>query len=381
MKKFVIICDSFKGCLSSDDVEKSIEEGILQEYPSAKVCCIPMADGGEGMLDVMMRLSGGKTVKVNSHDALMRPIQTQYGVLNDGVTAVIEMAKASGLPLLQKQEQDPMITTSFGTGEIIHHALSEGYQKLIIGIGGSATNDGGMGMLQALGVKFFDTKGNLLETGCGKLLSAVNAIDCTEFRKLTHNVSVTVACDVDNRLCGPNGATFVFAPQKGATTEQVLILDQGMYSYAQRVKQATGWNIEELPGAGAAGGMGGALAAFFHASLIPGTELLLDTADFKNKIHGASFIITGEGKADKQTLMGKVSSGVLKAGRKAGIPVVLLAGSVTDVEELNLAGFSAVLSITPRPMSLEDAMNPSETKQNLKNTTIQLTRLLHHFAK
>ena len=358
------------------EVEQALAEGIHTTSPTCHVDCIPIADGGEGMLEVMMNLSEGQQKEVEVHDALMRPIHAQYGLLDKGLTAVIEMAKASGLPLLKENERNPLLTSSYGTGELIRDALQQGCKKILIGIGGSATNDGGMGMLQALGVRFYDTEGHILPIGCGNLLGKVNDIDIHPLQTLLKNVTITVACDVDNPLCGPKGATAVFAPQKGASTEALILMEEGMQWYARQIKKVTGRNISRLPGAGAAGGVGGALAAFLDARLLPGIELILEAVKFKERIQGADLIITGEGKADSQTLHGKVPAGVLHQAQEAQIPVVLVAGSIEDTEALNQAGFTAALSITPGILTVEQAMRPEAAKRNLSHTATQITRLI-----
>lgn len=381
MKKIVLICDSFKGCLTSIEVEQALAKGILAVYPDCQLDCIPIADGGEGMLEVMMNLSEGILVPMEVHDALMRPIQANFGLLDNGQTAVIEMAQASGLPLLQEKERNPLITTSYGTGELIKEALIKGCKKILIGIGGSATNDGGMGMLQALGVRFYDASGHLLSYGCGKLLGEVASIDTHELDALIKDVAVTVACDVDNPLCGPKGATAVFAPQKGASSEAIDFMERGMKKYAHQVKLTTDMDITNLPGAGAAGGLGGALAAFFHGQLLPGIELILETVRFCERIREADLIITGEGKADAQTLHGKVPSGVLHVAQKVGKPVVLIAGGIDNAEILNHAGFTAVLSITPGIISIQEAMKPEVAKTNLSRTATQIARLIALYEK
>ena len=376
MKKVVLICDSFKGCLSSTEVEEALAEGIHKAAPHCTIDCIPIADGGEGMLEVMLNISHGERIEADVHDGLMRTIRSFYGLIDNGQTAVIEMAQASGLPLLKEEERDPLYTSSYGTGELIRLALERGCKKLLIGIGGSATNDGGMGMLQALGVQFYDAEGKLLPTGCGILLERVARIDSSQLNTKLQDISITVACDVDNPLCGPKGATAVFAPQKGASAEAVVRMEKGMQTYAHQVEKCTGKAIHHLPGAGAAGGIGGALAAFLHACLVPGIHLILEAVKFKERIQEADLIITGEGKADRQTTHGKVPSGVLSHALEAGIPVVLVAGSIEDIDTLNQAGFTAALSITPGIISAQEAMRPTIAKKNLCQTATQITRLI-----
>ena len=325
LTKVILAIDSFKGCLASEEVEAVVAETIRRKFPACEVRCLPVADGGEGMLSVLVRATGGRLIPVEAHDPLMRPIQARYGVLGDGETAVIEMAEASGLPLLTEQERNPMLTTSFGTGELIRHALRSGYRKLLVGIGGSATCDGGMGMLQALGLRFYDGSGKELRQG-GAVMEQVVRVDSRQRERALEEAQITVACDVQNPFCGAEGAAFVFAPQKGATPEQVVRLDKGLRHWAEVVFQTTGKDIRLLPGAGAAGGMGGALHAFLHASLQPGIELLLDAVHFEEELANADLVITGEGRADRQTLMGKVPAGVLHRALSQGVKTVLLAG-------------------------------------------------------
>lgn len=381
MKKIVIISDSFKGCLSSTEVEKSIAEGIHCILPTCQTVCIPIADGGEGLLEVMVKLTKGKIIHTVTHDPLMRPITASYGLLGDNETVIIEMAQASGLPLLQPEERNPLITSSFGTGELILDAIKKGYRKFLIGIGGSATNDAGTGMMQALNTRFLDQEGKILPTGCGGILKDIRTIDLSDFNSLINTCSFTIACDVNNPLYGPNGAAAIFAPQKGASHEDVAFLDKGLSLFSECIQAATGKDISLTPGAGAAGGIGGAFAAFFNARLVPGIEMVLEVSHFNEEIKNADLIITGEGRADSQTLMGKVPAGVLKQAQQIGIPVILLAGSVGATDDLNNAGFSAVLSITQGPTCLKDAMKPEIAKRNLKDTTAQVVRLTHIFDK
>ena len=303
----------------------------------------------------------------------MRPIQARYGVLGDGETAVIEMAEASGLPLLTEQKRNPMLTTSFGTGELIRHALRSGYRKLLVGIGGSATCDGGMGMLQALGLRFYDGSGKELRQG-GAVMEQVVRVDSRQRERALEEAQITVACDVQNPFCGAEGAAFVFAPQKGATPEQVVRLDKGLRHWAEVVFQTTGKDIRLLPGAGAAGGMGGALHAFLHASLQPGIELLLDTVHFEEELANADLVITGEGRADRQTLMGKVPAGVLHRALSQGVKTVLLAGQIDDTQLLLNAGFTRLLPVTPQDMPLGEALRPETARENIRRAVNEWLR-------
>ena len=376
MKKIVVAIDSFKGCLSSIEVEQAVKEGILGVAPDCIVECVPIADGGEGMLDVMVQLTQGRYVDVFVHDPLMRPITARYGVTGDGATAIIEMAQASGLPLLAENERHPLLTTSYGTGELIAHALSSGFRNFLFGIGGSATNDAGMGMMQALGVQFYDRDGKKLSTGCGKLLCTVESVDTEDFDKWITDSFFATACDVNNPFCGKDGAAYVFARQKGATEVEIAQLDEGMHHFAQVIQAKTGFNLQNIPGAGAAGGMGGALKAFFHSSLQPGIELILEKINFKSKIEGADLIITGEGKADEQTLMGKVPAGVLSYGQQQNIPVVLMAGAVENSACLLRSGFRGVYAVTPEEQSLAMALQPEVARENIRRKAAQIVQTM-----
>lgn len=371
MKKVVIAIDSFKGCLSSEEVGQAAAEGIRKVFPETEILCFPIADGGEGILDVLISATGGKYVPFRAHGPLMEERDACYGISGDGKTALIEMASISGLPLVPPEKRNPMLTTSYGTGELIKDALERGCREFVIGIGGSATNDAGLGMLQALGFRFLDGNGQALGVG-GQMMAEVKSIDTSNACPALKDARFTVACDVHNPFCGPDGAAYVFAPQKGADRKMVDDLDTGMRSLAEVIHCTTGIDIAGYPGAGAAGGMGGGLLAFLHADLKPGIRLLLETLNFSEKIKGADLIITGEGRADRQTAMGKVPQGILEEARKQGIPVVLIAGSIEEVEEMNRVGFQGVFSIAPGPVSLEKAMEPEFARANVSRLTHQL---------
>ena len=299
---------------------------------------------------------------------------TYYGISEDGKTAFIEMASISGLPLVPPEKRNPMLTTSYGTGELIRDALERGCRNFIIGIGGSATNDAGLGMLQALGFRFLDKEGKILETGNGKILMEVASIDTSFVHPDLRTSHFTVACDVQNPFYGLEGAAYIFAPQKGADRKMVEALDAGMKNFAEVIFHTTGKDISNHSGTGAAGGMGGSLLAFLNAKLKPGIQLMLETLDFSNKIKGADLIITGEGKADKQTLMGKVPSGILDKARKQKIPVILIAGSVENADALHRAGFRGVYSINPPSITLEQAMQPEVARANISETVVEICR-------
>ncbi len=378
MRKVILAIDSFKGCLSSKEAETAAAQGIRHVFPTCETICLPVADGGEGMQRVLTEALNGQEIRLSAHDPLMQMRQTAYGLSGDGTTAFIEMAAISGLPLVPLRQRNPSLTTTYGTGELIKDALNRGCRRFVIGLGGSATNDAGLGMLQALGFRFRDRYGNELgkaQPMCGQLLSEIAFIESSTALPALREARFTAACDVCNPFFGPEGAACVFAPQKGADPEMVAALDKGLQHLAQVIWQTTGHDIATLPGAGAAGGMGGTLSALLNAELKPGIDLLLDLTDFDKLIEGADLIITGEGKSDRQTVMGKVPSGILKRARRQGIPVILVSGSIEDADILNQAGFRAAFSITPAPMSLEEAMRPSTACQNIMQTVGQICRI------
>lgn len=376
MKKVVVAMDSFKGCLSSSEAEKAAEEGIKLVCPDCEVIRFPIADGGEGILTVLIEATRGTYQKIIANDPLMRPIETTYGVSGDKRFAFIEMATVNGLPLLSETERNPMLTTTYGTGELILHAIEQGYREFVIGIGGSATNDAGVGMLQALGARFLDKDGAVLGKG-GEILHRIAAIDFSSVHPALKDTRFTIACDVRNPFCGPEGAAHVFARQKGADDAMIEKLDVGMQSFSRLIHSTTGREITHVPGAGAAGGLGGAFLAFLNAELKPGIDLLLQTLNFSEKIKGADLIITGEGRTDRQSLMGKVPSGILEEAKRQGIPVIVVAGSIEDTEILNQAGFQGIFSIIPSPMSLETAMKPEVAKKNICRTVAQIISLVN----
>lgn len=353
----VIICpDSFKGSLSSIDAAKAIARGIELGAPGTHTVSIPIADGGEGTVDALVSATGGELRRLRVHDPLMREIDSFYGVMGDGKTAAIEMAAASGLFLLADDERDPLVTSTYGTGELVSAAVDDGVKKIVIGIGGSATNDGGTGAMRALGARFLDKDGNDLPQGGAALVDLAH-IDMSAFKFPLDTVKVEVACDVTNPLCGPAGASAVYGPQKGATLEMVADLDEALCNYAQVIHKDLGKDVAQMPGAGAAGGMGAGLAAFLNAELRSGIEMVLDAADFDAALDGADLVITGEGKLDDQTAYGKTIGGVLERASAKGVPVVAIAGSVSaDTRVLLDSGLTA-FSITSGPVSLDYAMS------------------------
>lgn len=310
----------------------------------------------------------------------MAPIEVSYGIVNNGSTAILEMASASGLPLVAPDRRNPMKTTTYGVGEIVADALKRGCRKFIVGLGGSATNDAGIGMLKALGVSFFDDANNELEP-IGENLIKIHRIDASQLSPALKESTFTIACDVSNPFYGKEGASYVYAPQKGATAEQVEALDKGLQHYAQVLKKCTAMDVSQLPGAGAAGGMGGGLLPFLHASLQSGIEVILKTLCFEELVQQADLILTGEGKLDSQTGMGKALDGILRVGIRYQVPVIALGGAVESVEALNEMGFTAVLSIQPCPVTLEKAMQPEFAKANIERTVRQVVRIIKQFNK
>ena len=380
MKKIIIAPDSFKGSLTSVEVANAIELGIRRVAPNCEIVKVPIADGGDGTMDTLVSALGGKKIKIKVHDPLMRPIEAEYGLVKNGETAVIEMATASGLTLLSKEEQNPSITTTFGTGEIINDALQRGCHTFLIGIGGSATNDAGIGMLKALGFRFLDKKGEECDV-VGNALQSIYSIDETRVSSKVYEAQFTIASDVDNPFSGTNGAAYVYASQKGANNKMVEELDKGLESFRQLIIEKKGIDLNTISGAGAAGGLGGGFVAFLNAQLKPGIEMVLQTIDFENHLQNADFVVTGEGKLDIQTTMGKAASGILDAASKKNIPVIAIGGSVEDKEALLKRGFTSLFSTTPNGMSIEEAMQEETAKENIAQTAEQLIRTMKKYNK
>lgn len=370
MKKIVVASDSFKGSLSSKDVAQSAARGVHQIYPQCEVVEINVADGGEGTVDAVVEALGGSLITIEVKNPLDLPVNATYGIA--GNTAIIEMASASGLPLIAIDERDPSKTSTFGTGEMILDAINRGCDNFLIGIGGSATNDAGTGMLQALGFRFIDSNGNVIERCCGGALIDIADIDDSHVCNKVKSATFTIACDVDTPFCGPIGAAYVFAPQKGASPEMVEALDKGMASFAKVIEQKYGINIVPIAGAGAAGGMGGAFRAFLNATLRSGVEMVLDAIGFNNRIADADLVITGEGKIDFQTPKGKTAAGVLARAKQMGIPTVAIGGCVEPCEELNAMGFDGIYPILEEKVPLEIAMQHDFASANVTNTIARI---------
>ncbi|MHB0911909.1 MAG: glycerate kinase [Armatimonadota bacterium] len=351
--KIVIAPDSFKGSLTASEVADAVAVGLLRAVPNAELDIVPLADGGEGTVEALVRAAGGQVRRMRVTGPLGEPVDAFYGLLNDG-TAVVEMAAASGLPLVPVERRDPRVTTTYGTGELIRAALDAGCRRIILGIGGSATNDGGIGAMQALGASFRDADGREVGLG-GRELARIRSIDLSGLDARIARTGIVVACDVDNPLTGPRGASAVFGPQKGATPDMVSELDAGLRNLAELMR-ALGKDVESAPGAGAAGGLGAAAMAFLSAEMRPGIDIVLEAVRFPERVRGAELIVTGEGRIDSQTLSGKTISGVLRVARCEGVPVLAIGGGVEKggYELLN-HGAVAVLPIVNGPMTLEEA--------------------------
>lgn len=372
--RIVVAPDSYKGSVSAVGVSDAVEKGLLRVFPDARVFKIPIADGGEGTVEALVAAANGQVLYESVCGPLGQPVRAHWGILGDGKTAVIEMAAASGLPLVPKEERDPRITTSYGTGQLMRAALDHGLTKMIIGIGGSATNDGGTGMAAALGVKFLDRSGRELPPG-GAALIQLSQIDTSEMDVRLKNAEIVVACDVDNPLCGPRGASVVYGPQKGATPEMVAELDAALQIYAEIAWTTTAKDVAGLPGAGAAGGLGAGLMFFTSAVLRPGVDIVIEATGLHELIRTADIIITGEGTTDFQTAFGKAPVGIAGVAKHYGKPVVCISGGLgPGAEEVLNHGIDALISVTPRPMSLEECMRDGAAL--IEQTAERLARLV-----
>jgi len=377
--RIVIAPDSFKECLTANQVAVAISEGIKKVIPYAEIIFIPIADGGEGTVEALVSATGGKIIQASAVDALNRPIQSFYGILGDNKTAVIEMAAASGIELLAPEEQNPMITSTYGTGLLLKAAMEEGFTEIILGIGGSATNDGGAGMAQALGFGLLDGNNHTIGWGGGSL-GELHQIDFSKVHPLLRKVKITVACDVQNPLLGSTGATLVYGPQKGATPQMVETLEKNLTHYAQILAQEFGVNFASIPGGGAAGGLGAGLMAFCQAEMLPGFSLISKLTNLEEHIQTASLVLTSEGKIDAQTAFGKTISGVAQLGKKYRVPVIALAGTVSDdLTELHKQGLTSAFAIANRPMSLEESK--TNATELLAATSEQIMRLVSEIEK
>jgi len=372
--RIIVAPDSYKGSVSALGVANAIEKGILTVFPEAEVCKIPMADGGEGTVEAMVSATGGRIIVEHVMGPLGDTVEAFWGIMGDGKTAVIEMAAASGLTLVPKESRDPRITTTYGTGQLIKAALDAGMENIIIGIGGSATNDGGVGMCKALGIKFLDEEGQELSNG-GASLACLQHIDITGLDPRLNATKIMVACDVDNPLCGTRGATAVYGPQKGATAEMVSELDAALEKYAKIAQQTTGKEVMDCPGAGAAGGLGAGLLLFTNAKLRPGVDIVLEIMNFSNLAANAQLVITGEGRTDFQTAYGKAPVGVAKLAKQYNVPVVCLSGGLGNgADDVLKHGIDGLMSVTPQPMTLEECMDKGPSL--IEAATERMCRLL-----
>ncbi|EJL6779662.1 glycerate kinase [Vibrio cholerae] len=371
--KVVIAPDSFKESLTAKQVCDAIQAGLARVWHDAKFVSIPVADGGEGTVQSLVDATQGRLVEVKVMGPQGKRVEAFYGMLGDNQTAVIEMAAASGLHHVPLVQRDPKLTTSFGTGELIRHALDQGVTKLIIGLGGSATNDGGVGMLAALGARFTNADGDPIQlTGGG--LRELTHIDLQDFDPRLQNCDILVACDVNNPLCGDKGASAVFGPQKGATPEDVQLLDGALRQFGLLTEKVTGKMVLESAGAGAAGGMGAALLAYTQARLRPGIEIVLETVQLAYQVSDADLVITGEGRIDSQTVHGKTPMGVAKVAKRFDVPVLALCGCTGDnYQAVYQCGIDAVFAAVPRAMSLDDALKESDF--NLADLAENVARL------
>lgn len=369
MTRIIAAFDSFKGSLTSREAGEAFRRGFIAECPDAEVEVLTIADGGEGMAEVISEGVGGEIVSVVVSDPRGRKIEARYALINGGATAVIAMSSASGLTLLKPEERNPLIASTFGTGELIVDALERGCREIIMGLGGSATNDCGVGMLRALGYRFYDAAGEEL---CNtiSILERVESISTAERHPLLMGVKFTAAVDVDNPLYGAQGAAHIFAPQKGASPEMVERLDRALCHFAEFVDA----DAAEVAGAGAAGGMGYALHTMLGARMRPGIEIVLALLDFDRRAQGASLVVTGEGSIDAQTLHGKAPAGVLAAAQRLGIPVVALGGRVECEGALLAGGFHAVRAITPHDQPTDVAMQRETAIANMERAARELAR-------
>ncbi len=370
--KILVAPDSFKGSLTALEVAISIKNGIKSFSKEIEVEILPLADGGEGTVQSLVDATNGEIINKKVTGPLGQNVNAFYGILGNGQTAVIEMASASGLPLVPEEKRDPTKTTTYGTGQLINSALEHDVDEIIIGIGGSATTDAGVGMAQALGVKFLNKKNEEIDFG-GGYLKEIETIDIKGIDSRIKNTKIRVACDVDNPLFGKNGAAYVYSPQKGADKDTVKKLDENLRHFNKKVKEYLGKDVNEIPGAGAAGGLGAGLVAFLDAELETGIDIILDTVNFENKLNNVDLVITGEGRLDGQSIYGKTPIGVAKRAKKFKIPVIAIAGSLgKGVKKVLDYGLDSYFSIIDKP----DNLNSIKEKSNelLKNTSEQIIR-------
>ncbi|HJO94987.1 MAG TPA: glycerate kinase [Victivallales bacterium] len=370
--KIIIAPNAFKDCLSSPEVADAIESGIKKILPDSVTEKIPVADGGDGLIDVLLDPLNGKIINTCVTGPRFKKINSEFFYSESKHIAVIEMAKASGLALLKNSERDVTQTTSFGTGELIKKAIKLGAEHIYIGIGGSATNDGGMGLANALGIEFYDKNRNRLSP-IGNSLNSIDYIDFSNLNGNVKNIKIDIICDVDNPLIGPNGAAHIYGPQKGATKDQIAFLDRGLTNFANVIKKQRDIDITKFPGGGAAGGIGGGLVGMFNASLRPGIEVVLELLNFSGRLQNANLVITAEGQIDNQTIYGKAPAGVAKMAKNKNIPCIAIAGGVGDnVDNLYDIGIKSIFSICPGPVTLDRSIKNGA--KYITNITEQIIR-------
>lgn len=372
--KLLVAFDSFKGSLTSLEAAEAFGEGWLSAEPTAEITKIAIADGGEGTLSALIETMGGEWCMVEASDPIGRPIVVRYGVA--GGRAIIESATASGLTLLKAKERNPLNTTTYGLGEVIRSALDSGHRDFIITLGGSATNDGGVGMLQALGYRFYDSYGNELRGG-GKILDKIAKIDCQRAHSALGESRFTIASDVDNPLLGDQGATRIYSPQKGADSAMVELLERGMANYAKQVQKTLNKDFNNAKGAGAAGGLGYALLAFMGATMRSGIDIVIEATGLRERAKACDIIITGEGRLDRQTTMGKAPGGILRIAQELCKPVIAVGGTIAHCKELDNSAFEALYAITPEGMSLDEAMQSEVAKENLLRCAQRIAKDYH----
>ena len=356
------------------EAAREMAQGIENADHDAEVRCLPMADGGEGTARALVDATGGSMRAVPVHDPLGRPVEGHFGLLADGTTAVVETAEASGLALLEAKERNPLIASSYGTGELMLAAVRSGAKRIIVGLGGSATNDAGAGLLQALGVRLLDKNGNDLAHG-GAALANLTTIDISTMDPALKNVAITAACDVTNPLTGPTGASAVFGPQKGASKDDVATLDAALAHFAQVIDSQLGVAVNDVPGAGAAGGIGAALKGFLNAEFRPGIAIVIEQSGLDAAAQWADVVFTGEGSIDFQTKFGKTPAGVAETAKRHGKPVIAVAGHIgTGIDELHEVGIDAVFGIAPGAASLSELL--ADAAANVTRTTEQIVRTL-----
>ena len=375
MQRVIVAPDSFNESLKASQVAKQISAGVKALYPAAEIVQVPLSDGGEGMTEALIAAAGGRFIDVPVTGPLGDKIKARYGMLQDGRAAVIEMAAASGLPLVPRRKRNPLLTTTRGTGELIKAALEAGCQKLIVGIGGSATNDGGAGMAQALGVKMLDSRGEDIGPGAKGLLD-LKRIDMSKLDPRLNEAEILVACDVDNPLYGLNGAAYVYGPQKGASLEMIPLLDRALVNLAQVISQDLQIEVHQVPGAGAAGGLGAGLIAFAGGKLCSGIQLVFDLLGFEEILAaGADLVITGEGSINAQSLYGKVPVGVARRAKNYDLPVLALVGQIgPGAEEVYRVGIDAIMTVAPGPISLKESMG--RAGELITDATIRALRMI-----